>query len=392
MLVTVHTLDRQLVAVEPQPALPDLHGAEADAHPQGLGYGSLLAGLPQGHNQRVEIGNLGAPKPNAFHSTGAAGHCHLGCSGGRRQVKSRDPCNCISLLTSRVELAMQCSTSKKCRSRCGEFRVDLQQAVCESPDLHIPNVLCWPRVRVHVSCNASQPPHVLILQVSPGGPTQHLHGQDVPAGRHLAREPELRRQLAVCREAELSAVEPGAAAAAHRADVQVDLEALVQPLLRHIEAPTVCARWIVVGILAPKSDPRRVGVEIVDDVGVDWITVTVQLPISRHRHLAPGGVVERGLRKALGHLPSPRRPSEFPGAVQIQEAPRSPLLCTPESQGLILEGEKSRPGGLPAPADGPRVKPLAALLSGRRRHGSDAATACPCKWPAARDEDPRRPC
>mmetsp|Transcript_146465 Transcript_146465/g.408037 ORF Transcript_146465/g.408037 Transcript_146465/m.408037 type:complete len:211 (-) Transcript_146465:51-683(-) len=203
--------------------------------------------------------------------------CHGGCEGANAGEGATG-------LVVAEELALQGDTLVRGRVlRNAELGVNLQEAVGAGANLDVPDV--QPRrssIRVHRAGDPCKPPHVLVLEVSASAPAEDLQCEDVAPPAEVGRQPELDGQLAVGTEAELMAIEPRSARGAHGPDVQEDLEPPLQPQHGRLELPTVGTCRVVLGVLAPVRNVRRVQLEDVIDVGVNREAKAVELPVAWH--------------------------------------------------------------------------------------------------------------
>mmetsp|Transcript_109142 Transcript_109142/g.260413 ORF Transcript_109142/g.260413 Transcript_109142/m.260413 type:complete len:273 (+) Transcript_109142:794-1612(+) len=158
VLVPIDTTDCEFTTIQQQPALTDLNRAEADIQAQCLCWpGAFL----QHNHKLVEMGRLRAPKQGLEHRAGPAGgaaaaHCdwHLKVRQLRGAVQKPALDNVVS-------------------GPRGHIDFYFQLAISPSSNFYVSNVLLWPGIGIHVACNASKPPHILILQVCSSAPAKN---------------------------------------------------------------------------------------------------------------------------------------------------------------------------------------------------------------------------
>mmetsp|Transcript_29326 Transcript_29326/g.84276 ORF Transcript_29326/g.84276 Transcript_29326/m.84276 type:complete len:516 (-) Transcript_29326:388-1935(-) len=309
MLMAVDAADGERAAVQQEPALPDLDRPETHGDSQRLIHIRALGRRAlQAQHQGVQVRLLGAPEADVWAQLLAlcdgdiagprgdgqrerADHPRVLARGGgrapEREEASRLRLRLRRLPTPGVELATQCQPRRQRPRGQGDFGLDLEEPVGPRPHLDVADVLHRPGECEDVAGDARQPPHVLILEVGAGGPTPHLHRERVRSPADVGRHLKFGRHLAVGAEAQLGTVHPHATSTSGSANVQEDLQALVDPRRRDIELAPVGAGGVVGRVLAAVLHKGRFGEKAVDDVRVDGEAVPVQLPVPRHRHGAP---------------------------------------------------------------------------------------------------------
>ena len=316
-LVAVDAAQQHPPAVDLQQPVLDDHGAEADPQLHPLARADDLG--------VVEARDLRAPRLRARHRDGLARgdvQPELGHEHARRGVRVH-------------------------AQRAGAAHV-----VVVRVHEHVLEPAGGPRQHRDAAEDARHPPHVLVLEVGPGGPLVHTHGEDVLLARpHRLADLELHRQAAAHRHAQLDAVEPRTQARVGALEPQHRVH--VPPAGRHGEAPPVVARRVLVGHV------RRLDRERIDDVRVGRRAVAVQLPERRHGQAVPGGVVvvrrdevERGVRppgqaeRPLAVERQRRRVRAQEGARGVRAAAGAPVLVVAVRHSVPMRGlspSRSRP-------------------------------------------------
>lgn len=161
--------------------------------------------------------------------------------------------------------------------------------------------------------DTGEPPLVLVLQVSGGGPLMHPHVQHVPAGPRLACDVQLLRQPTSPDHTHTGPVQGGDRDGLDTIEPQVQL--MVQHLVGELEGDAVVAGGVVV------RDVGRIHREGIRHVGVDGLApfgAVLQHPVGRHLDVIPGGVIKLDRRHSFSRRRWPRGEAEPPRSAQVK--------------------------------------------------------------------------
>mmetsp|Transcript_50598 Transcript_50598/g.134686 ORF Transcript_50598/g.134686 Transcript_50598/m.134686 type:complete len:414 (+) Transcript_50598:462-1703(+) len=206
MLVTIDTLEGDLLAIDEEPSLSNLHRSETHAKLQALHLGRIL--VAEGTDERVESRHLGTPRLHMVHSNRTSCNRNFVAAGDEWQAQGAQA---VAQLTTdsvpEVQGALQRCTDAQ-NTSSGDLSVNLQSPVGRGPDCDVTQVLLGSGVCVDSPLDASKPPHVLIFEICTRAPAQNLKCEDVPTTDEVLVQLELHWQLAVGTESQLLAVEP----------------------------------------------------------------------------------------------------------------------------------------------------------------------------------------
>ncbi|CAM4177334.1 hypothetical protein KIPE111705_43800 [Kibdelosporangium persicum] len=276
VFVPVDALQQDACAVDLELTVLNGHCAEADPHRHALVVGGQVTvvqpgdfGCPRLHDARVDRRVDRCPENAQLRYGKPCGSVH------------RDPD--LALAGGVVVVGAQPEV-RNAAHRSGE-----QRDVAEDP---------------------GQPPHVLVLQVTPGRPLVYADREHIGAYTQHMRDVELDRQAASARDTQLNAVEPNAAA---RVDaVEPKDRGLREPGRREIEREPVVTGRVV------RRNVWRVHRERVLHVRVRGLAEAVHLPVRRNGHCGPRRIVERVLLDARGRVVRGGGEVEAPVPVEAQ--------------------------------------------------------------------------
>ena len=307
-LVPVGALDEDGLAVHQQLVAHDLHGPETELEGRVLRHGLIRGRL---HAEGIEVRGLGAPEGGIPDRPLIAG----------RPLDRTDLAGSQDALPGRIQ-----DFHLHEGDTLGHFGLDLQAAVGAGGHVDVLDPLLLAGIDLHAAGDAGEAPEILVLQVGAVAPAEDLQGDEVLPGADIFRQVEAGLELAVLAVAHHLAVHPHADVGGGGTDVQADL--LADPGRVHGEGPAVLAHVVVL-----RGRVRRIVLVValpgIADVQVHRVAVSVEVPHSRHRDLAPGAVV------IIDRL-EPLEPA-FDGGIEI-ELPQSV-----QAQGLLLVGNEGRP-------------------------------------------------
>ncbi len=312
VLVAVHALHQDGLAVDEESAAADLDRPEADARGDNFerAPGSVLQRQERGIEvrcfRRPAVG--GSHRERQRHRPLAPGRHR----GGRGNAAPHLAAVCIEQL--QRHRRRRCpSTAIRHRDRRLQSRVD-PRVIEDGPDLEVPHVRVGGAPQVHVPEDAAQPEHVLILEERTIAPAVHFDGQHVGTLPEVARDVELGRRAAVLAVTHPRAVHPDVEGRVHAREVQQHAPA--RPLRRDVERCPVRADGVVV---ARRPRVLRLVREGIPRVAVDGHAETLNLPVARHNDVLPPRVIEPGELGAGGPRGRAWRIVEPPWAVQRSE-------------------------------------------------------------------------
>ena len=334
----------------------DLDGAEADL--EALDLQDAALGVLQREQQLIEAGGLGRPLARRRDPRGHRdGALSLGAELGRpAHAPLQD-----DLALGIEEPCGHGARPGRLGAVVSDCRADLELRVLvcliqRRADPHVAHVDGGRREEIDVAEDAVEPPEVLVLEIRPVRPLEHLHGQHVVPWAHEPRDVELRGDVRPLAVADGLAVEPDVEGRVDAVEVQEHLPP--RPSLGQREAPAIAADGIVVG-----HEGR------IDGVGVPHVRVVrppvaVHLPVARHGQGVPAGDIELGLLESLGDASRRRRIAEVPRAAQELEPRRRPPLGRP-CRRLVGAGQQRRVCRLAVPLKHVLILPVGNALRHR---------------------------
>jgi len=253
-VVTVHALELDGYAVDPQLLISDLDLAEAHVRPL------YFAG--HGHQQGIQMRRFRRPAQTVLHG-------EAGTALNQRRFG---------------ELPFPLIQRGDGFASGGHIRLHVQHAVPVMvfqihPADHVPDMIFANAQQIHVPENAAHAPAVLILQIGAVGPLQYLHGQGVVAVLQIISDVKLRRQTAALGHADFPAIDPYEEAGVHA--VKIQRHPAAPPAFRQAENPAIYARGIFVRHIG------RVKGNGVADIHILGPPVAVHLPAGGHVQLVP---------------------------------------------------------------------------------------------------------
>ena len=334
-LVPVDALELDGRAVEQEPAVPHLHGAEAHVH--ALDLGRVAHVVLQQEQEGVEVRRLGGPGLHARHVD--------------RQLHA--------LLVARVDADVLGARGADARALVVQVGVEfvigyaVRLAVVVDPGADVQaagraaveelraghgvaHVDLGQRQQVDVPQDSGHAPLVLVLQVGAVRQAVDLQREQVGAGLHHVGDVELRAQVRPLGEARLLPVDVDGKGAVHRVKADEDAPVVLRPEGRHGEFAAVEADGRLV------RHARRIVGKGIGDVGILVAPIPVHLPDAGHGHLAPVGLplIIRAVEALRDLLLAPGVPEAPPAVQQLVKAGELPLAQP--GAGHVLEGDEVR--------------------------------------------------
>ena len=302
-LMTVHALHLDRLAVDEHHAVDNLLLLHAETLRPNV--------LARGDDERVEIRLFGAPELHAL-ELGLRGH-RLARDGERTELGD--------LLPPVEDLGLWRLDRSVGRKRQRNRRV-LVLPVEHRRDREIADAALRTRPERHVTEDAREAEHVLVLEIAAVAPAEDLDREEVVALLEVRRDVELRRKLGVFGIADLLSVRPHVVGGIDAVEAQDDLAAL--PGLGHGEGRTVGGDGIVVRTSRITVDDRRETAVLrirevlmrIPDIGVARNAVAAHLDTARHVDRVPVGIVEIGLEEVRRTPRGIADPLDLPIAVQ----------------------------------------------------------------------------
>ena len=163
-------------------------------------------------------------------------------------------------------------------------------------------------VEVNAPVDASQPPHVLILQVGAITVFVYLASQEILPPAHIGGDIKLGRAFGVLRVPHLLTVNPDI----HRscAPFKMEEHTAAIPVGRQFKGVTIRSNRRIIPFNA-----RRRGPEAKTGAHIHRQPEPVELPVARHRYFRPGRNIVRFLVKTNRHFGHFRHPVKFPQPV-----------------------------------------------------------------------------
>ena len=368
VLVAVHPAQRERPAVEQELRVADLDAPETDADRRRFERPSF--GVEQGQGEFVERRRFRGPGPHRAEGLVEGRRCFAAGLDGRFEHSRRLPYrSSVRVEEAHAEAVRAGISGGGVPDEGGQGEISVPVGVVEiGDDFEVAEVGARTGEQADAPVDPADPPEVLALQVTAVAPAVHLDRQQVRAGAQRPGDAELRRRAAAFAVPDPFTVHEHEEGRVHALEAEEDFVAV--PLVGYLEGSPVRADRVVV-----RGDVRRVGGEGVGLVAIDRVAVAFEFPVRRNRYGVPAGIVVPGLEEVLRAFGGIRRPVEFPGAVEAEEAAR--FLGT-SGQGVFRRRERreTRPGFLAVHGEDRGVLPrrrafLRSFGAGRDRERPD---------------------
>ena len=316
-LVAVHAPDHDFLSVDEEISVLQLHAPETDFQRHGLK--NISPGIFQCNGQRIEFRSFRTPAEHIFHFGGKGDHrlrfrleieiLHqrrfkqflVGMSGhGDRQ-------------SGRIKQLRLHRSLRRLHGKVADRQIHRQQSVFI---LFIECRLCEHIIqrgqrksgKGHLPENSAEPPHVLILQITPIRPLNHLNGDPVGSHADVFGNIEFGNHPASLAHPGQGAVDPDIEERIHSAEGQN--HSPVVPLLRDFKFTHIASGRVLVRHM------RRVHRERILHIGVMRTPVALHLPVAGDHDILPVAQIGVFGLEALRHGLRIREEAELPHAVQ----------------------------------------------------------------------------